>query len=251
MANQRQSQEQVQSSSQAWADGAAAGMQQGVTLLPYALLRNYRRAGLSDRECMLLIHLLSFQQNEQNAFPSLEELQAVTGTPMEAIAEQLQKLMKAQWITIDEFRDPNAGIQYERYNLQGVYEKLAALLSSQQSSPPEMMPKPGQRFSEESRAAEAWPPAEQPVKEERNLFRIFEREFGRPLSPMELETISGWLDQDRYPDELILLALKEAVFAGKVHFRYIDRILLEWSRNRVRNAEEARAYAQKFRNIGR
>ena len=49
---------------------------------------------------------------------------------------------------------------------------------------------------------------------------------------MELETISGWVDADRYPDELILLALKEAVFAGKLHFRYIDRILLEWSRNR-------------------
>ena len=59
-----------------------------------------------------------------------------------------------------------------------------------------------------------------PDKEERNLFTIFEKEFGRPLSPMELETISGWVDADRYPDELILLALKEAVFAGKLHFRY-------------------------------
>lgn len=90
-----------------------------------------------------------------------------------------------------------------------------------------------------------------PEKEERNLFTIFEKEFGRPLSPMELETISGWVDADRYPDELILLALKEAVFAGKLHFRYIDRILLEWSRNRVRTAQDAKAYTQKFRNIGR
>lgn len=68
---------------------------------------------------------------------------------------------------------------------------------------------------------------------------------------MEYETITSWVDQDRYLEELILLALKEAVFAGKVHFRYIDRILLEWSRNRVRNAQDAKEYAQRFRGSGR
>ena len=45
-----------------------------------------------------------------------------------------------------------------------------------------------------------------------------------------------------------LAALKEAVFAGKVHFRYIDRILLEWSRNRVATVEQAKEYTQRFRN---
>lgn len=68
---------------------------------------------------------------------------------------------------------------------------------------------------------------------------------------MECESISGWVDEDRYPEELILLALKESVFAGKVHFRYIDRILLEWARNRVKNAQDVKAYSQKFRSGGR
>ncbi|MNV78427.1 DNA replication protein DnaD [compost metagenome] len=87
-----------------------------------------------------------------------------------------------------------------------------------------------------------------PAEEETpSLFVVFEREFGRPLSPMEFETIAGWLDQDRYPEELIRLALKESVFAGKVYFRYIDRILLEWSRNRVKNAQDVKAYSQRFR----
>ncbi|WP_040951135.1 DnaD domain-containing protein, partial [Gorillibacterium massiliense] len=78
-------------------------------------------------------------------------------------------------------------------------------------------------------------------------FVIFEKEFSRPLTPMELETITGWLDQDGYREELILAALKEAVFAGKLHFRYIDRILLEWQRNRILSAEQAKAHSQKFR----
>nr|WP_315603012.1 DnaD domain protein [Paenibacillus aurantius] len=77
---------------------------------------------------------------------------------------------------------------------------------------------------------------------------IFEKEFARPLTPMELETISGWLDQDHFKEELILAALKEAVFAGKVHFRYIDRILLEWQRNRIQTVDQAKEHAQKFRN---
>lgn len=64
---------------------------------------------------------------------------------------------------------------------------------------------------------------------------------------MELETITSWLDRDGYKEELVLAALKEAVFAGKVHFRYVDRILLEWSRNRITTVEQAKEFTQKFR----
>ena len=55
----------------------------------------------------------------------------------------------------------------------------------------------------------------------------FEKEFGRPLSPMELEIINGWLN-DNIPLELIMGALKEATFNGVSNFRYIDKILFEW-----------------------
>lgn len=84
-----------------------------------------------------------------------------------------------------------------------------------------------------------------------SLFSVFEQELGRLLSPYECEIIIGWLDQDRYSEEIILFALKEAVFAGKLSLRYIDRILVEWSRNRVTTVEEARAQAGKFYGGGR
>ncbi|SMF87266.1 DNA replication protein DnaD [Paenibacillus uliginis N3/975] len=241
-----------------WAAGASAGMNQGMTVIPYALLRYYRTIGLNSSECMLLIHLLGFQQVEHKGFPSLEELQQVTGATTEMIAMILQKLMKEGLLGIDEHVDEERGIQYERYNLSGLYAKLGHCLAEESKGESE-----GAKAADNSRKGNNSasldtfrfnkPAASKttPVEEERNLFSIFEKEFGRPLSPMELETISGWVDQDRYPDELILLALKEAVFAGKVHFRYIDRILLEWSRNRVRTAQDAKAYTQKFRNIGR
>lgn len=236
-----------------WADGAAAGMSQGMAIIPYSLLRHYRKLGLTDREAMLLIHLIGFQQVEFKAFPSLEELSDVTGIPAASIAPSLQRLMKDGLLGIDEYVDGAQGIHYERYNLGGLYKKLADCMAEEDLGHQPDRIKPQSPLS--SRGGSAPPDSSGartvPEKEERNLFTIFEKEFGRPLSPMELETISGWVDADRYPDELILLALKEAVFAGKLHFRYIDRILLEWSRNRVRTAQDARAYTQKFRNIGR
>ena len=60
-----------------------------------------------------------------------------------------------------------------------------------------------------------------------NIFSKFETEFGRPLSPMELEIINGWLN-DNMNEELILCALKEAVYNGVSNMRYIDKILYEW-----------------------
>lgn len=236
-------------SSAHFAAGMAAGMSQRMAVLPYAFLRHYRSLGLSDREAMLLIHLIGYQQVEFNEFPSIEELQEVTGASPESIADSLQRLLKEGLLGIDEYVDEEQGIHYEHYNLNRLYEKLAAYLAQEEGG--NQSDKSNVRPSQSGRGRTGLrEPADNlaaPVQEERNLFTIFEKEFGRPLSPMELETISGWMDEDRYPDELILLALKEAVFAGKLHFRYIDRILLEWSRNRVRTAQDAKAYTQKFR----
>lgn len=228
-----------------------------MAVIPYALLKNYRKLNLTGSEAMLLIHLLSFRQVEGIDFPSLEELQAVTGRSIPVIAGELQKLMKEGFISIDGDNDELRDIHYERYNFSGLYAKLGAYLAQVRQ---EADGRSGSGRSSEAaghRARSAAPdesyarPAAAETEQERSLFSIFEKEFGRPLSPMECESISGWVDEDRYPEELILLALKESVFAGKVHFRYIDRILLEWARNRVKNAQDVKAYAQKFRGGGR
>ncbi|PQP81989.1 DNA replication protein DnaD [Paenibacillus sp. PCH8] len=229
--------------SKAWLSGAAHGMASGTAQLPYALLRYYHQLGLSDAEVLLLIQLLGFRQAEFNEFPMLEELAGRMGLAPEGIARMLQRLMKDGYISIDEHRDEERDIQYERYDLHGLYTKLATCTAEELATS-----RAEQRSNNSTRSDSN---SVQKEEEERNMFSIFEKEFGRPLSPMECETISGWLDQDRYQEELILMALKEAVFAGKVHFRYIDRILLEWSRNRVKNVQDAKAYTQRFRSGGR
>lgn len=244
----------------AWGEGVSFGLQNGMAVIPYALLKYYRKLNLTGSEAMLLIHLLSFRQVEGMEFPSLEELKTVTGRSIAAIAGELQKLMKEGFISIDEDIDELRDIHYERYNFSGLYGKLGAFLAGAAQGPAQDSSKPAGTVPSLHAGAPApdggygrafTSAAGKDAEENRSLFTIFEKEFGRPLSPMECETISGWVDQDNYPEELILLALKESVFAGKIHFRYIDRILLEWARNRVKNAQDVKTYTQKFRGGGR
>ena len=88
---------------------------------------------------------------------------------------------------------------------------------------------------------------QQSMKEETDIYTTFEQEFGRPLSPLECESLAMWLDQDDHNATIIKAALREAVISGKLNFRYIDRILFEWKKNGVKTIEDARSQSQRFR----
>lgn len=72
---------------------------------------------------------------------------------------------------------------------------------------------------------------------EKDLYDNFEKEFGRTLSPMEYEIISNWKEQN-ISNELILAALKEAVFNGVNNLRYIDKILYEWNKKGIKKSSD-------------
>jgi len=230
----------------ALARGLAEAYMDGAVSLPYALLRSYRALKLTDTECMIVIQLLAFRQLEQNEFPTMEQLQERLGASQTLVGQAMQKLVKQGFVSIDEVYDPATGVQAERYNLSGLFRKIAALLAAEELPLRSGMPEGGAPSGSSAAARPPLRPAADGAAPT-SLLTVFEQEFGRPLTPMECETIAGWLDNDGYPEELVLFALKESVFAGKLHFRYIDRILLEWSRNRVESVEDARAHVQKFR----
>ena len=72
---------------------------------------------------------------------------------------------------------------------------------------------------------------------EKDLYDNFEKEFGRTLSPMEYEIINSWLEQG-ISNELILSALKEAVFNGVNNLRYVDKIIYEWNKKGIKKPSE-------------
>ena len=70
-----------------------------------------------------------------------------------------------------------------------------------------------------------------------DIFTIFEKEFGRTLSPIEFEIISAWTKSGMNED-LIIGALKEATYNGVSNLRYIDKIIYEWNKKGFKNMED-------------
>jgi DNA replication protein len=195
-------------------------IKKGVVPVPSLLLHHYRELGLSDQEMMLIIHIMNFQQ-EGKAFVAIQQLSERMSAEELQIVTSLQKLIHKGFVEIGE----NTG--EEEIRVDPMYAKLAQLLSNKQ----EFFPAPSVSKPEENK----------------NLYSVFEQEFGRPLSPIECETLGIWQDHDKYSAELIVAALREAVISGKLSFRYIDRILYEWQKNQIRTPQQARDFSLKFR----
>ena len=70
-----------------------------------------------------------------------------------------------------------------------------------------------------------------------DIFKTFEQELGRTISSMELELINGWLSNGT-PEELVLGALREAVYNGVNNFKYIDRIIFEWEKKGFKTMDD-------------
>jgi len=241
-----------------WKRALAAGLAEAGASVPLTLLRHYKAMGLNETEAMLLVHLLAFVRHEHNGFPTIEDIADRMSIGSQSVAELLGKLMKLGLLGIDQGYDEADGVTYERYNLQPLFLSLADRLLEERRSEGAAATAASASKGKgggvarggisggdiHARDVKDSLPDDRP-----DIYTIFEREFARPLTPMELETITGWLEQDRYNEELILTALKESVFTGKLNFRYIDRILLEWHRNRVQTVEQARVYSQRFRGM--
>lgn len=217
----------------------------GIVSLPELLLRLYPRIGLSDTEAMLLLHLLSFAEKERKPFPTIEELQGRMAAAPGLVVSSLRRLVKDGYIRIDEQETAISRVRFETYNFEPLQNRL--LSAWQADGQPQPAPDEPKQPDVGAARKTIRPSAGMAAPERSDLFTTFEREFARPLTPMELETIAAWIDKDGYKEELIRAALKEAVFAGKVHFRYVDRILLDWARNRVATAEQAKEHAQRYR----
>ena len=66
-----------------------------------------------------------------------------------------------------------------------------------------------------------------------DIYSLFERELGRTLSSFEYEIINKWLESG-ISEDIIKGALKEAILNNVRNFKYIDKIVYEWSKNGVK-----------------
>lgn len=184
--------------------------------VPTPLLLNYKQLGLQEVEVMILLQIHHFIQLG-NDFPTPQEICEYVTLSENQLLEHLRSLIQRNMIEIKELRNEQNQLS-EAYSLDPLWVKLFA-------------------------------PKKEPIVEnhEGTIFILFEQEFGRPLSPFEIETINLWLDEDSIAPALIKAALREAVLMGKLNFKYIDRILREWKRKGIHSVEQARESSKSFR----
>lgn len=192
-------------------------LSEGSISIPNLLLRYYKHIDLNETECLLLIQIYSFT-HKGIYFPTPEQLAERMTLTSEECMQTIQKLIVKKVLLIEEHQNPYS----ESYSLAPLWNKLATFVVSHEQQK-----------------------AKSTIED--NIFALFENEFARPLSPIEYETLTMWIDEDKHSPELIKAALKEAVLSGKLNFRYIDRILFEWKKNGIKTVEAAHAYSEKFR----
>lgn len=198
----------------------ATWLNEGHLAVPQLLFKYYARIGLTEEDCMLLLQVYTFLQ-QGVVFPTPEQLAERMTLTVSECTEKLRKLVRRRMLSLEQQKDENCGLYSESYSLEPLWEKLVEVYIEENEGEP-------------SQAAED------------RLYALFEEEFGRPLSPIEGETLTMWIDEDRHSAELIKAALQEAVLSGKLNFRYIDRILFEWQKKGIQTREQAKRHSEQF-----
>ena len=67
----------------------------------------------------------------------------------------------------------------------------------------------------------------------KDLVETFQQELGRLLTPFEIEDLTKTIQDDKTNPELVIAALREAVFNGKANWKYIQAILRNWRREGI------------------
>lgn len=203
----------------------------GQTEVPTLLLKYYQKLGLSNDDFVLIIQLKSYM-DRGDYFPDLNEIAEAMGISKNNAFKAVHQLMQKKLLSIETKKD-DKGITDDAYSFNLLWEKLMVLMKQNESVV--------EVEQEEAKAA----------ADEKNLYSIFEAEFGRPLSPIEMESLVMWVEEDDFSNELIQLALREAVLSQVYSFKYIDRILLSWKKKNIRTKEEVEKESQRFRDYSK
>jgi len=180
-------------------------------IIPSILITSYNKLNLTEKEVIFLIHLINKNDLEFNPILLAQEL----NIDMTEVLKIIGELNNKDILKIDHAIENN--IHKEVINLDLIYNKLGFLLVNDKEE-----------------------------EKENNLYDLFEKEFGRTLSPMEYEIINAWVDN--YDKNIIIEALKEAVYNNVSNLRYIDKILSEWSKKGIKTVEDIEKDKKEFIN---
>ena len=177
---------------------------------PRIMLTNYKKIGLNEIEVLFLIYLI----NEKNLSFNPEKTSKDLNIKFEDCLQLISDLTSKDLIEIQMVKENN--IHKEYLSLEKLYKKLALLIVNTENT-----------------------------EKSTDIYTIFESEFGRTLSSNEAMIISKMLEESS--EELVKLALNEAVYNGVRNLRYIDTILAEWNRKGIKTKEDVEKQRIEFK----
>lgn len=193
---------------------ANALIKSGQTTIATLLLEHYRELGMSNTEFLIYLQIKSY--NDRGiSFPQTETIAKAVGLTDNQVFQELHTMIGKRLMQIDTIQQPGQ-LARDSYDFTLLYEKLAQYVKKAQTETV----------------------TSQVDNDRETIFNQIETEFGRPLSPIELEMISQWLDEDHYQVGVIRLALKEAVLNQVYNLKYMDRILLNWQKKHLTTPEQ-------------
>lgn len=176
------------------------------------LFDHYSELGMDEQDLVILIKLI-YAAETSNKQPSIEALRKGSTLDSREITTIIQHLIQLDLLELNVNKDEE-GKFTEYMNLDPFYTKLLSLLKQQELK--------SQNKQEDNQFQQ--------------LFTLIEQIFARPLSPYEIETLNQWIDVDHHDISIIQAALDEAVGQNKLSFKYMDRILLNWKKNNVKQS---------------
>lgn len=167
--------------------------------------------------------LLCYLMNNSSKFSfNPEKIVSDLNYSLEMVMEYMDSLSDKGLINIEVSKN-DKGIMEEYVSLDLLYEKITSLLINE--------------LNDTSSNSD----------DTKNVYSEIEESFGRPISAIEYEIIKSWFESG-FTNELVLEALKEAVFNGVTNLRYIDTILYEWSKKGIKTVEDVEKNRLKHRD---
>jgi DNA replication protein len=213
---------------------------QGSTSIPNLLLKYYKKLRITESEMMVLIMLIHFRESYRDFYPSATRLAEMMTQDEYIIRTDLALLMEKQLLALTEYFNFETNSVHSTYDFAPLFERISEFWACD-----EMIAL--QKVQEILKDRDISRQKENQAKDLdlAKVYKTFEQEFGRLLSPMEIDQIRDWL-ANTPSVEVLLKALKTSVLQGKRSFKYMDSILFEWKKKGIQSLSDIEESEEKY-----
>lgn len=174
-------------------------------IIPNYVIKNYEKLGLEGLDFIMLIYFIN---QRSNVTFDVNKIAMDLNLDSSKVLEIINSLNEKNYISIE--MKKNNGVIEEYISTDLFYNKISSMLMENVSN-----------------------------DKETDLYSVFEKEFGRTLSPTEFTSINNWIENG-ISEDLIKEALKEAILSGVHNIRYIDTILFNWTKKGYKKPEDVK-----------